>query len=44
VASAASDHAFLTSDRAREVLAEEGIEVIDYRSLQDVWRASRGAA
>lgn len=39
-----SDHAFLTSDRARQVLAEEGIEVIDYTSLQNVWRASAGTA
>jgi chitin disaccharide deacetylase len=39
-----SDHAFLTSDRAREVLAEEGIEVIDYTSVQDIWRASPGTA
>ena len=37
-----SDHAFLTSDRAREVLADEGIEVIDYTPLQNVWRASPG--
>jgi hypothetical protein len=35
-----SDHALLRSDRARELLAEEGIEVIDYPSLQNVWRAS----
>jgi predicted glycoside hydrolase/deacetylase ChbG (UPF0249 family) len=39
-----SDHAFLTSDRAREVLAEEGIEVIDYGPVQKVWRASPGTA
>jgi predicted glycoside hydrolase/deacetylase ChbG (UPF0249 family) len=39
-----SDHAFLTSERAREVLAAEGIQVIDYTSLQDVWRASPGTA
>ena len=39
-----SDHAFLTSDRAREVLAEEGIEVIDYGPLQKVWRAWPGTA
>jgi predicted glycoside hydrolase/deacetylase ChbG (UPF0249 family) len=39
-----SDHAFLTSDRAREVLAEEGIEVIDYTSIRDIWRASPGTA
>ena len=34
-----SDHAFLTSDRARTVIAEEGIQVIDYGGLQN---ASRG--
>lgn len=39
-----SDHAFLTSDRAREVLAEERIQVIDYTMLQNVWRASPGSA
>jgi len=39
-----SDHAFLISDRAREVLTEEGIKVIDYTSLQSVWRASSGSA
>jgi predicted glycoside hydrolase/deacetylase ChbG (UPF0249 family) len=39
-----SDYAFLTSDRAREVLAEEGIEVIDYTSVRDIWRASPGTA
>jgi hypothetical protein len=37
-----SDHEFLTSDRARQVLADEGIEVIDYTPLQKVWRASPG--
>ncbi|SDT71977.1 ChbG/HpnK family deacetylase [Jiangella sp. DSM 45060] len=30
----ATDHAFLTSARARTVLADEGITVIDYRPLQ----------
>jgi chitin disaccharide deacetylase len=38
-----SDHAFLTSDRAGEVLAEESIEVIDYTALQRAWRASAGS-
>jgi chitin disaccharide deacetylase len=33
-----SDHAFLTSPRARDVLAEEGIELIDYIPLQNIWR------
>ena len=39
-----SDHTFLTSDHARKVLADEGIEIIDYTSLQNVWRASSGTA
>jgi chitin disaccharide deacetylase len=39
-----SDRAFLTSDRAREVLAQEGITVVDYTSLQDAWRVSPGSA
>ncbi|MHB8467736.1 MAG: carbohydrate deacetylase [Acidimicrobiales bacterium] len=32
-----TDHAFLTSARAREVLDQEGIIVIDYRLLQEAW-------
>ena len=39
-----SDHAFLTSDRAREVLAEEAIHVVGYTLLQRAWRASPGTA
>ncbi len=39
-----SDNAFLTSERARKVLAEEGIQVIDYTLLQNPWRASPGTA
>ncbi|WP_445517080.1 hypothetical protein [Streptomyces sp. NEAU-174] len=35
------DHAFLTSARARELLAEEGIVVIDYRPLQRIWSGGR---
>jgi predicted glycoside hydrolase/deacetylase ChbG (UPF0249 family) len=35
-----SDHAFLTSERAREVLAEEDIQVIDYTPLRNQWRNS----
>ena len=31
------DHAFLTSPPAREILDREGITVIDYRPLQQVW-------
>ncbi len=34
-----SDHAFLTSPRARESLDREGITVIDYRPLQQAWNA-----
>ena len=34
-----SDHAFLTSPRAREILDHEGINVIDYRPLQEAWNA-----
>jgi len=36
------DHLFLTSERAREILAEEGIELIDYAPLQAAWRGSEG--
>jgi predicted glycoside hydrolase/deacetylase ChbG (UPF0249 family) len=32
-----TDHEFLTSSLARELVAEEGIEMIDYRSIQHVW-------
>jgi predicted glycoside hydrolase/deacetylase ChbG (UPF0249 family) len=31
------DYAFLMSAQAREIVREEGIEVIDYRSLQRLW-------
>ena len=34
-----SDHAFLTSPQAREILAHEGITLIDYRPLQQAWNA-----
>ena len=30
-----TDHAFLTSPRAREILDQEGISIIDYRPLQE---------
>jgi chitin disaccharide deacetylase len=36
-----TDHAFLTSQRAREILDHEGINVIDYRPLQEAWNAGR---
>ncbi|MFI0814409.1 polysaccharide deacetylase family protein [Streptomyces sp. NPDC021098] len=32
-----TDHAFLTSPRARDILREEGIAVVDYRTLQRLW-------
>jgi predicted glycoside hydrolase/deacetylase ChbG (UPF0249 family) len=34
-----SDHAFLTSPQAREILDYENITVIDYRPLQQAWNA-----
>ena len=34
-----SDHAFLTSPRAREIIRDEGITVIDYRLLQRAWKS-----
>jgi predicted glycoside hydrolase/deacetylase ChbG (UPF0249 family) len=34
-----TDHEFLTSARAREVIAEEGIYLIGYRPLQGIWTA-----
>ncbi|OEV03969.1 hypothetical protein AN216_09515 [Streptomyces oceani] len=39
-----SDHHFLTSDQAAEVLQREGIDVIDYRPLQRVWSPARDFA
>jgi chitin disaccharide deacetylase len=35
-----SDHDFLLSDRARQVIEEEGIIVVDYQRVQQVWRAA----
>lgn len=32
-----SDHEFLTSPQAREILRKEGIVVIDYRTIQQAW-------
>jgi predicted glycoside hydrolase/deacetylase ChbG (UPF0249 family) len=37
-----TDHEFLTSPRAREILDQEGITVIDYRPLQQAWQAANG--
>lgn len=39
-----SDHDFLISAVARRVIAEEGIKVIDYRRLQQVWAAATRTA
>jgi predicted glycoside hydrolase/deacetylase ChbG (UPF0249 family) len=35
------DLEFLVSPRARELVADEGVVLIDYRPLQEVWSASR---
>ena len=35
-----SDHAFLTSAQAREILEQESITLIDYRPLQAAWNGS----
>ncbi|MCZ4101240.1 ChbG/HpnK family deacetylase [Streptomyces sp. So13.3] len=37
-----TDHEFLTSPQAYEVLREEGIVVIDYRAIQQVWSRNTG--
>lgn len=37
-----TDHAFLTSPQARDILREEGITVVDYRALQRIWTAPAG--
>lgn len=39
-----SDYEFLVSAEARELLREEGIFVVDYRGIQERWRAGAGAA
>ena len=33
-----TDFDFLTSQQAKDVVREEGIVLLDYRALQDVWR------
>ncbi len=33
-----ADYDFLISQQAKEIVAEEGIILIDYRKLQEVWR------
>jgi predicted glycoside hydrolase/deacetylase ChbG (UPF0249 family) len=35
-----TDHEFLTSQRARDIIREEGIVLIDYGLLQQAWRRS----
>jgi len=35
-----TDYEFLTSSEARELIREEGIEVIDYRPMQRIWAGS----
>ena len=35
-----SDYDFLISQQAKDVIREEGIILLDYRALQDVWRDS----
>lgn len=39
-----SDHAFLCSRRARRVIDDEGIVVIDHRALQRLWAAAQPGA
>ena len=34
-----SDYEFLTSRRAREIVEQEGIVIIDYRGIRELWRA-----
>lgn len=36
-----SDFDFLVSQHTRDVIEEEGIILLDYRALQDVWRAAQ---
>jgi chitin disaccharide deacetylase len=36
-----TDHEFLTSQQARDIVREEGIVLIDYRLLQQAWRPHR---
>jgi predicted glycoside hydrolase/deacetylase ChbG (UPF0249 family) len=37
-----TDYEFLTSPRARQILDQEGITVIDYRPLQKAWLGTNG--
>jgi chitin disaccharide deacetylase len=37
----ASDYAFLLSNEARDIVRDEGIDVIDYRPLQEAWRRGK---
>lgn len=36
-----TDHEFLTSRRARDIVREQGIVLIDYRLLQRAWHPHR---
>jgi predicted glycoside hydrolase/deacetylase ChbG (UPF0249 family) len=38
-----SDHEFLLSRQAHEIIAREDIVLVDYRRLQEVWRGTWGA-
>jgi hypothetical protein len=33
-----TDFDFLTSQQAKDIVKEEGIILLDYRALQDVWK------
>jgi hypothetical protein len=35
-----TDHEFLVSARAREVVREEGIVLTDHRAVQDAWASA----
>jgi predicted glycoside hydrolase/deacetylase ChbG (UPF0249 family) len=35
-----TDFDFLTSQQAKDIVKEEGIILLDYRALQDVWKAT----
>jgi hypothetical protein len=37
-----TDREFLLSRQAHEVIAREGIELLDYVRLQEIWRRTHG--
>ena len=37
-----SDYEFLTSPQARDIVQQEGIVIIDYRGIQQLWRRAHG--